>query len=579
MSQEEEGQPFLGLQGQGKLLRQGQRYASAWTEKAKALSSRLHLPKAAFTRKYILIAVACLVVSVTLLLPTTRHGISRAAGLSTTGICSTTRQNPHGVRPPNPDIARLTHFWPDLRQALHDGGKDLPRFDKPPYVGPNPPSAEDIRNRGNDISREQATKIRELNAQFVRSMPKYPTKTFKGRGVVVLAGWRYSEYAVIGLGMLREAGSKLPVEVWHRDEREEKSGWCQEMQAEGMVCRRMSDYIDTDILELVAGYQFKIFTMLFSSFEEVVFIDADNMALQPPELLFETKAYKDTGVILWHDYWKYDNVDWLDYAVGLADDRNGDLWNQTNYESGEMVWHKRRNWDALLLAVYYNYYGPDLYYTLLNYNFAGWGDKDTFPLAFRTLKKPFHTVAAPPADAWERGKIGERRVGMLQMMPDSPTEAQPDGAAAFLHATTVKWSYRDFVCDRCLPIWHTDSATDKFVSSWEDDKSDLYPFLHGNLSIIEPEVIEYMPTVAQAHNDDDRLGLEIRLWRAMEYAACRSPAWRHERSCTVARRYMIGTFGFRFVLESAPEQIATGARGDEPWLPNMEAKACLLDPA
>ncbi|TKA83798.1 hypothetical protein B0A55_00072 [Friedmanniomyces simplex] len=550
---------------------------------------RLPLPaKSIFARRYLLSALGFLFLTLIFLLLPSQHRISRLATSSSgQGICSTARLNPHKIKPPvDANIEAITSFWPSLKDALEAGGKDMPFLERPPFQT-EPPSEDSIRVRTSFLTFEKATRLRDLHATFLRNLPAYPKNTFKGRGIVILAGGRYSEYAATALGVLRESGSALPVEVWRRDEREEKHAWCDEIEREGMACRRLSDYLDTDLLAIADGKEMKVFTMLFSSFEEIIFIDADNMALQPPELLFESEAYKSTGVVLWNDYWKYDSIDWLDYVVSLSGSTSQALWNQTTYESGQIVWHKRRHWDALLLATYYNYYGPDLYYTLLNYGYAGWGDKDTFPLALRALDKPFSTVKNP-RDLWVNGLVGDRRAGMLQMDPASlPDSKDAKPTAFFLHATTIKWSHRDFVCDGCLPIWLTDSTTEAFRSRWEDPNAELHPQLQANLRILDPDMLQYMPTMTSSStsttgNDtstiETPLDAEIRIWRAMEYAACRSRAWRHGRTCEVARRYMIATFGFTFALASEPGKNTTLANKGEVWLPSMEAEVCLADP-
>ncbi|KAK3671231.1 hypothetical protein LTR78_008866 [Recurvomyces mirabilis] len=583
MKDDEEGQAFLGSpssnwqQSSRSVTEQSFAIATHYVDNVKDVYSRSRLNRYNVTRRQLLITLGCLFFGIILLTAFGRSGsvTGLVASSAAAGICSNARENPHSIKAPSrPNVARLTAVWPGVKHALEIGGKDLPSLDKPDYAfhPDGGPTIEDYRARTDDLSAEDALKIRQIHAKYIKAIPKYPKKTYKGRGIVMLAGGHYSEFAATSLGVLREIGSILPVEVWRRDEREEKhDGWCQEIENEGMACRRLSDYLDTDLIDIKGGYEMKVLCMLFSSFEEIVFIDADNMALQRPELLFDSQAYKDTGVVLWHDYWNYDNIDWLDYVIGVSDEKNENLWEHTTHESGEIVWNKKRNWDALMLAVYYNYFGPKLYYTLLNFNYAGWGDKDTFALAFRALKKPFHTVLAPPGDAWERGKVNTRRVGMLQMAPGSDPPV-----AAFLHVTTVKWSHRDFVCDGCLPIWHTESPGDPFISGWEDSNSELYPFLHSNLSIIEPEGLDkYMPTTP---GTDVPLQLEAMLWRATEYAACRSPAWRHERTCAVARRYMMGTWGFTFAMKEKPGKNTTEMNGGLAWLPSMEAKTCLIDP-
>ncbi|KAK4546517.1 hypothetical protein LTR36_001734 [Oleoguttula mirabilis] len=567
----------------------------------------------AVTRKQISIAIASfLLVSLALLVASNHSGVSRhiitttsfnnasisrptTSSITTTSasdapnVCSKARLNPHHVQAPlDPDIGALTSFWPELKTALVDHGTDLPTINRPHFQSSRP-TLEAIRARTDLLTPEEALLVRKRHAAFVADIPAYPSNTFGGRGIVMLAGGHYSEYAATALGVLRESGSTLPVEVWRRDEREEKHEWCDEIEAEGMACRRLSDYLDTDILAIQDGKEMKIFTMLFSNFEEIVFIDADNMALQPPELLFDSMEYRETGAVLWPDFRRYDNVDWLDYIVGLAPDRSEALWEQTTAESGQIVWDKQRHWKALLLATYYNYYGPDLYYTLLNCGYAGWGDKDTFPLALRALEEPFFTVPHAPESAWVSERVDDRRVGMLQMAPpsispssrgkDAAHEGQGDGEAAsafFLHATTIKWSHRDFLCLECLPIWYTDAPSDPFFSRYESVGDELYGRLHGNLPIMDDGALGqyYMPADNNGSARAAATGaVEVRIWRAMEFAACRSRAWRHARACDVGRRYMQATFGFTFASGSA------GVEEEVDWIPGMEAEACLIDPS
>lgn len=437
-----------------------------------------------------------------------------------------------------------------------------------------PPTSDMMRHRTNLLTPEQVSIMREQHAGLIRDLPAYPPTAFSGRGIVMLAGGHYSEYAATALGVLRESGSKLPVEVWRRDEREEKHEWCDEIEREGMACRRLSDYLDTDILSIQDGKEMKIFTMLFSSFEEIIFIDADNMALQPPELLFESQPYRETGAVLWPDYWRYDNIDWLDYIVGISGDRSETLWGQTTVESGQIVWHKRKHWKSLLLATYYNWYGPDLYFTLINYGYAGWGDKDTFPLALRALNESYHVVPHPPETVWVNGRIDERRLGMIQVAPQPNGGPNAEGyeTSFFLHATTIKWSHRDFLCLRCLPVWNAQHPYEAFVSRYEDPNDELYGLLQSNQRILDKSMLQYLPAG----------DAEIKMWRAMHHAVCVSKAWRHARACEVGRRYMLHAFGFRFVKEGKSgdgkqPQIKDGEERD--WIPTMHEDVCLMNPS
>ncbi|RMY22138.1 hypothetical protein D0867_02909 [Hortaea werneckii] len=479
---------------------------------------------------------------------------------SSESSCSRARLNPHKIQAPvEPDTNKIKSVWPTLRAALN-GNADLPvELERPPFHSRL--DLNGLRERTGLLNETQAAQLRDQHAKFIGNLTEYPDDTFSGRGIVILAGGVYSEYAAISLGMLREAGSTLPVEVWVRDEREEKHGWCPELEAEGMACRRLSDYLGTDLLKLKDGKEMKVFAMLFSSFEEIVLIDADNMPLQPPEKLFESEEYRETGVLLWPDLWRNDNVDWIEYIAGISDSPSEALWNKTSFESGQITWDKKRHWKSLLLAVYYNYLGPPMYYTLLNSGQAGWGEKDTFPLALRALNEPFTAIPFRVRTAWHHGQKDNKIMGLLQMAPASQTLNDPEGhgTAIFLHSTNVKWSHRDFLCIRCLPIWPSESPTDPFVSRYEDPLEELSSQLGSNVRILDEDMFQYMPP--------DLPDAEVRIWRAMEHAACRSPAWRQHNACAIGRGYMQKTFGFGFDPD-----------GEGEFVPKMEDPTCLIDP-
>jgi len=215
-----------------------------------------------------------------------------------------------------------------LTQKSFDNSKDFP-------------SIEAIKNH-TIISQEDVEASRDSHVEIVRSIPPYPRNVFSGRGIVMLAGGRYSSFATTGLGMLREIGSKLPIEVWVKDHTEEKEGWCDEIKKEGMACRRISDYMDVSSNK--HGYQLKISSILFSSFEEILFLDADNVPVRNPDGIFEAKSYTDTGVVLWQDYWKHSGSPWLPYVVGISVGASEALRDDDTVESGQLVWNKKRHW-------------------------------------------------------------------------------------------------------------------------------------------------------------------------------------------------------------------------------------------
>lgn len=192
------------------------------------------------------------------------------------------------------------------------------------------------------LSEQDAHATRVIHEELLSKLPEYPSKQFSGRGIITLAGGKWSEYAATGLGVLREIGSTLPVEVWMKDKNDVKEGWCEGLEKEGMACRLLSDYMD--VSELKHGYQFKVFAMLFSSFEEFLFLDADNIVVTNPDVIFDSDAFSKNGAVLWPDYWKNPASPWLPYITGKSD-KAAETWDEElTVESGQMLWSKHRHW-------------------------------------------------------------------------------------------------------------------------------------------------------------------------------------------------------------------------------------------
>ena len=412
------------------------------------------------------------------------------------------------------------------------------------------------------LSDDQARASRASHDEVMLHLPKYPEDRFAGRGVVMLAGGRYSEFAATSLGMLRQVGSELPVEVWAKDASEEMPGWCSELAKEGIACRRLSDYMD--LAHLKHPYQWKVFTMLFSSFREILFLDADDMPIENPDTIFDSEVYQNNGVILWPDYWKHSGSPWLPYILGISEQKSDMLYDEKSVESGQMFWHKQTHWkvslistcyfprhvltsiyeQSLLLATYYNYYGPDYYYTVFNNGWAGWGDKDTFPMALKATGELYHQISHDIITVFVTGTL--LGIGMIQANPKNQVARKP----LFLHSNIVKWSMRDLLCKNCTEIpGHTH-----------------HYHLDNPQSPVNVHLSEGRRIFATEQLFENNIDPEPLIWKTVEHTACRSAVWGNDQVCRQARDYMQKTFGFR--LQESKLAAAVGyAKGN-----------CLLDP-
>ncbi|KAI9666757.1 MAG: hypothetical protein M1831_001532 [Alyxoria varia] len=477
--------------------------------------------------------------------------------------------NPEIDAPPAADVKALWNFWLGLKD-LFDDNAPAEKIEHPsPEATGDMPMKEKLHTLV-QMGEGSAITSRKSHSEVVSNLPDYLTDTFTGRGVVMLAGGKYSEYAATSLNILRLVGSSLPVEVWVGDESEELDGWCDELAQQRMACRRLSDYVDMKHFE--HPYQWKIFTILFSGFEDVLFLDADAFPLVDPEPIFDSEVYLKNGAIIWPDYWGNTESSWTPF-ITRNESRATELPEGKSAESGQLFWNKKMHWKLstvimpLLLATYYNYHGPHFYYSLLNSGWAGWGDKDTFSTALRALSHPFHF--SPHGIGTIFLTQTATGIGMLRADPRSTTVDTP----AFLHANWIKWGARHMLCAGCTELFPSlDGGPPR------DDQDKPLPFMSHLEEPLSGE--DHVRRLSYALRYSERIikpdGLwewdpELLIWRAMEWVACRSRAWGDDQMCAQARVHMRRTFGVGFQVVAdgkgegedgvlgMPEDILTGS--------------------
>lgn len=178
---------------------------------------------------------------------------------------------------------------------------------------------------------------------------RYPEAKFSGRGVVIAAGGlRYLVPAWVCVRALRHVGCELPIQIWHR-------GVGEQIPA---IESRLADY-GVEFIDAYAvrdsghpharlnGYELKAFAVTWCPWEEVLYLDADNMPVRDPTYLFDELPYDHTGAILWPDYPDYspDSSIWRLYGIPYRPVKR--------LETGQMLIHKRPCWQSLQLLDWY----------------------------------------------------------------------------------------------------------------------------------------------------------------------------------------------------------------------------------
>lgn len=230
----------------------------------------------------------------------------------------------------------------------------------------------------------------------------------------------------------------LPIEIWHFG-RDEISPAMAALLAElGATMIDATPIIVEQHASVRDGWQLKPFAMLWSRFEEVLLLDADQVPVIDPTALFDWPAYRDARALFWPDIVdiREDNPVWA--ALGLEPQQAISL------DSAQVLVDKRTHWRALTIVQGLNEQAETLYRLI-------YGDKDSFLLGWMLAGASFARIPHRPF-------VDDR------MLVQRDFEGRP----VFQHRTGSKWHYaghqfsiRGFVHEQaCL------SALDALRSRW-----------------------------------------------------------------------------------------------------------------
>ncbi|KAJ5107174.1 hypothetical protein N7456_003849 [Penicillium angulare] len=334
-----------------------------------------------------------------------------------------------------PVVERQKDFWKAFSPILKRHSPNTPPPQKDGDAGAIhfDPTNETERPDITILSEEGVKVMEESHASFIGDIKAAgknlkPVHTPGKRGLVTTAGSTYLPVFVSSLRMLRRTGSTLPVEVYMKDSGEYEKSICTDvLPTLDARCLVMGDVVGKDPIE---HYQLKIFAVLFSSFEEIVWMDADCFPLGKPEDLLDAEPYKSTGLVTWPDFWG-SSASPLYYKISRQE--APPMSARQSSETGVFLVSKKTHLNALLLAAYYNYYGPSHYFRLLSQGGPGEGDKETFLQAAMAVGAPFYTVSDRVQAIGHQ--LGEKLAGSAM--------AQPDPREDYALTTQDKWRVKD----------------------------------------------------------------------------------------------------------------------------------------
>lgn len=217
-----------------------------------------------------------------------------------------------------------------------------------------------------------------------------PLKPYKyEKGIVIGAGGaKYFGCGIACFYTLRKLGCQLPVEFWYLDEYEMDNKMKNLCNIYGIKYVNATQYCRENNVHprILNGWELKPFSTLHSDFEEVLYLDADNIPTVDPTYLFDTRQYRNLGSIFWPDLPPNKRKEWLPAIcwenVGL------EYKNEVDFETGQYMVNKKKCLKELNIAMWMNEHS-DWFYKFV------YGDKSTFHLAWRKCGSDYAITTRP----------------------------------------------------------------------------------------------------------------------------------------------------------------------------------------
>ena len=157
------------------------------------------------------------------------------------------------------------------------------------------------------IPQQDVNKMRDAHTRFVSQIPELAQKLPYAngtQGIVVTASGALLPVFLVSLRILRRSGSTLPVEVFMESRSHYEKEICElVLPPMNATCMILSEVLEAVPQRLkMSKYQLKALALAFSSFDDLLLLDADNLPIEQPEHLLSAEPFLSTGFVSWPDY-------------------------------------------------------------------------------------------------------------------------------------------------------------------------------------------------------------------------------------------------------------------------------------
>lgn len=312
--------------------------------------------------------------------------------------------------------------------------------------------SEDVLANILDVSGEQESEIARLHDELLNKYINDDYKLYqnlkqevsrnKGQGIVYLSGKKYYWLTILSIKYIRSVlKDQVPIEIFIPI-RDNHDHYCNKIRHvyKDIKCSYFTDYLSKSQVVQLSGYQYKSLALIFSTFNEILYLDSDSIPLVGSDTIFSDTNFKKTGFVSWPDFWKR-STNYKFYNMAHLSGFAQPISTLPSVESGQILINKSTHLKTLILAYYYNFYGPDYFYPLFSQGFPGEGDKETFYLASRVVNEDSFLITGHKTKTFgSKDKQGSYKgQGILQ------TDPSDKSSYWFLHVNYPKLQANELI--------------------------------------------------------------------------------------------------------------------------------------
>ncbi|KAF2827030.1 hypothetical protein CC86DRAFT_466779 [Ophiobolus disseminans] len=337
--------------------------------------------------------------------------------------------------------ASVVEFWQQLATALIEAKPQcnplevLDGFVERPGERSKPKLDKNDERRYPELTAQDETALLRAHYKMRRSAqhlaPKLPFSK-DTTGIVTSANLESIPVLLVSLRMLRRTGCNLPVEVFLADWTHYTHPICErDLPSLNARCIILSNILSNATkIAKPEDSQHKSLSLLFSSFQNVLYVDTTAFPIYDPTILFTTPPYTTHGLVTWPDPHAPRISEHFYHIAAIP--APAIPYTST---SSQILLNKSLHRESLLLMLYYNHHGPSYYYLLLR------SSAPAFALAALATRLPVYHVRSHSTSLgrWWNGTY--RATGSAHADPGMDYEYLPP-FSSHIHPSNV-WMKND----------------------------------------------------------------------------------------------------------------------------------------